>query len=245
MTLVPYMGIQREHFTVYPLFPLKRPLATAPPSIPTDDPHQPRFNGEWPSELIAPPLAIDPRRHTNLPAFVPFDQLNVSADDGLSANSTPVYEIWGETHYSFVATADADAVYVAQYGENNLRTFPIKEGALSAQSAVRDPISEFYGLGGSFSTAVAPDRTLYLSYDGAPGKALVRALSADGTEHVVVRGLTSPKQMTVDPQNRLYIVDEGAASIYRFDPAVCREANASIPGCWSVLDDVDISRGCV
>ena len=144
VSLVPYMLIQDQHFTVYPIFPLHRHVDITPPRM-TDDPPQPRFTAPWPTDLSPPPKTIDPRLHARLPTKIAADQAYESADDGLPANATPAYMIWGQAHYGFSASPDnvSKRVYVSQYGENNLLSFSLDDGPLMTPLTVH-PKSEVH-----------------------------------------------------------------------------------------------------
>lgn len=218
-----------------------------PPPPPTDDPPQPRGPGvdAWPRNFPPIPAAIDPRLVPVLPTEVQPESPNASADNGLFPGAVPTVHVIGEVRYSFGLAASDTCVFAPSYSSSTVKRFRLGSPPLTSLGAVAviHPKSELYGLGGVFSTAV--DRatgTLYLAYDGVgaglPYVGMVRALRPDGTERVVVTGLTTPKQMTVDACGRLYIVEEGAVpnppgeqlpgqDILRWDPKVCSAANAT------------------
>ena len=81
------------------------------------------------------------------------------------------------------------------------------------------------------------DRSLYLAYDGngcmANNPASVGAscafvrrieLGPNGAEKIVVHNLTSPKQMALDAQGRLYVVEEWPEQVTRWDTATGEQA---------------------
>ena len=111
-------------------------------------------------------------------------------------------------------------VFAAEYNSFNLHSFNTSARAFGRRRVVA-PKSEFYGFGGIFSV-LAPDddKSLYLA-DGngcmANNPASVGAscafvrrieLGPNGAEKIVVHNLTSPKQMALDPQGRLHVVEE-------------------------------------
>ena len=125
-----------------------------------------------------------------------------------------------------------------EYNSFNLHSFNTSARAFGRRRVVA-PKSEFYGFGGIFSVLAPPDdgRSLYLAYDGngcmannpasvGASCALVRRieLGPNGAEKIVVHNLTSPKQMALDPQGRLHVVEEWPEQVTRWDPTTGEQA---------------------
>jgi hypothetical protein len=201
------------------------PPPPPPPPPWTDDPPQPR-GPSWAPGLPSPPLAIDPRNRSALPPSAPFGPYS-SADFGLPHNATPGYSTLGDSLYTFGVAVAGRYVYAAPYATHVVHRWDIGTG----QQKTIHIKSEFFGRPGTFAIAAAPDGgALYLGLDGdgcMPGNpasraqpcAMVRRIAADGHERIVLRNLTTPKQMTFDMQGRLYITEEWRRRIVRWDPA--------------------------
>ena len=200
----------------------------------TDDPPQPRGADPrkvWAPGLLPPPAAVDPRLLGSLPQMVPPNTVNQSADDGLPTGQTPRIFVFGDTEYTMgVAVAPDATVFTAAYSAHLLHAFNANCSALPERHDV-PPKSEFYGYGGTYAVLAHTDGSLFVSYDGngcmknnpasvGAACAFVRQihLGPTGAEKIVVQNLTSPKQMALDTQGRLYVVEEWEERIVRWDP---------------------------
>eukprot|EP01043_Picozoa_sp_COSAG02_P061096 COSAG02_NODE_8131_length_2695_cov_20.340909_1_plen_494_part_00 len=200
---------------------------------PTDDPPQPRCPA-WVDGLMPPPAAIDPRQLKALPSIVQQNSTNASSDDGIAPGTTPSVFVFGDSMYTMgVAVQQATAmVFAAEYNSFNLHSFNASGKLAFGRRRAVYPKSEFYGFGGIFAVLAKDDgRSLYLAYDGngcmsgnpaslgAPC-AFVRhvELGPAGAERVAVRNLTTPRQMALDSQGRLYISEEWPEQIVRWNP---------------------------
>eukprot|EP01043_Picozoa_sp_COSAG02_P041026 COSAG02_NODE_3368_length_6859_cov_8.648077_3_plen_622_part_00 len=201
---------------------------------PTDDPPQPRCPA-WVDGLTPPPAAIDPRRLKALPGSVQQNSTDASSDDGISLGTTPSVFVLGDSMYTMgVTVQQATAiVYAAEYNSFNLHSFNASGNLAFGRRRLVSPKSEFYGFGGIFAVLAEDDgRSLYLAYDGngcMPGNpasvgvpcAFVRhvELGPTGAERIAVRNLTTPKQMALDSEGRLYVSEEWPEQIVRWDPS--------------------------
>lgn len=202
------------------------------PQPPTDDPPQPR-SPPWHDGLLPPPAEIDPRLISILPHEVPSNSTNASSDDGLAEGATPNVYVFGESSYTMGVAVQqrTGLLFAAEYNSFNIHSFNASGALALPQRKLVSPKSEFFGYGGIFSILAPADGSLYLAYDGngcMPNNpasvgatcAFVRhiELGPDGAEKITARNLTSPKQMALDAQDRLHIVEEWEEQVVRWDP---------------------------
>jgi hypothetical protein len=240
----------------------------------TDDPPSP--TGRWVPGLVVP-SPLDPRIRTSLPpGCAGSDGGDCAAAAG--GRNAAIVSVIGSCTYCFGVGASDDGERVFAPAYNEYRVWQMNPSPTSATGMIGARalplLSQWYSFGGIYSVAWGrvpgvdggTHTALYLANDGTcvPGDCTMggvvrqilfaapiaaRRLELEiASERIILRNLTAPRQMVVDTQGRLYLVQEGGVgpAVLRWDPTdgssteVVARSEAATPQGVAVAPDGDV-----